>query len=228
MAKLLLYGLQRSGTNFLERILLKNFEVEFLNSNEHRNHPVQKHFRLYDDKHLITPRDYRNDHVFDGFEAFEKALPEPADGYVVISKDPYAWALSYRSWANKCKWPKVDFHPAAEWEAFYGKWLDFSHQTDRIQFVRYVDLLSRSEHVLGAVARRFGIDADEESVVGALDRVPQSGAFTDERKRYYVEQEYLGEMRDTEIAAINHEVSERTLIGLGYERHTASAASLSA
>ena len=116
MKKLLLYGLQRSGTNFVEQLIARNFNVTFLNSNEHRDAPIQKHFRLYDDKSVITPPAYGNDYQFRNFEEFEAVLPEPADGYVVISKDPYSWTLSYQKWAKKCNWPNDrNFSSAHYW-----------------------------------------------------------------------------------------------------------------
>lgn len=48
--KVLHYGLQRSGTNFLETLLKRKYRIQFLNSNQDRKSPLQKHFRLYDDK----------------------------------------------------------------------------------------------------------------------------------------------------------------------------------
>jgi hypothetical protein len=142
---LLHYGLQRSGTNFLETLLKKKYRVRFLNSNTDRSSPLQKHFRLYDNKEVIPEPQYRNNIKVKNFDEFERLLETLPDYYVVISKDPYSWFLSYSNWAKKCNWPTVAHHYIKEYNLFYGKWLEFSGQTDKIVFVRYIDLLQNTD-----------------------------------------------------------------------------------
>lgn len=220
MTRILLYGLQRSGTNFIEQTVLRNFDAVFLNSDEHRDAPIQKHFRLYDDKSRIWPKAYVNDLVFEDFAAFERNLDETPDVYLVISKDPYSWVLSYQSWAKKCKWPPPQFHCAEEWDAFYAKWLEFGQQSDRIVFIRYLDLLENMEGVLETLATRAGLNriVDPNEGLHAPQQVPQSGAFTESKRRYYLEARYFEKFSDEELSAINAVVSDNTLKGLGYER----------
>ena len=59
MKNILQFGLQRSGTNFLSTLLMKNFRIEILNNSD-RKHPLHKHFRLYDDKSFIPDTKYQN------------------------------------------------------------------------------------------------------------------------------------------------------------------------
>ena len=99
---LLHYGLQRSGTNFLESLLKKNFKVSIPNLRKEREHPLQKHFRLYDDKTKIPEPKYYNKITYKNFKEFEKSLDlsKEIQGIIIISKDPYSWLLSYEKWAN--------------------------------------------------------------------------------------------------------------------------------
>lgn len=84
---LLHYGLQRSGTNFLETLLKKNYRVHFLNSNRDRSSPLQKHYRLYDNKDIIPEPQYHNDTEVENFKQFEALLEVLPDYYLIISKD---------------------------------------------------------------------------------------------------------------------------------------------
>ena len=95
------YGLQRSGTNYLETLLKKNFRIRFLNSNKDRRSPLHKHCRLYKNKQIIPEPQYQNDIVVDTFDQFESLFEVVPDYYFIISKDPYSWNLSYRNWAKK-------------------------------------------------------------------------------------------------------------------------------
>ena len=87
---LLHYGLQRSGTNFLESLLKKNFKVSIPNLRKEREHPLQKHFRLYDDKTKIPEPKYYNKITYENFKEFEKSLDlsKEIQGIIIISKDP--------------------------------------------------------------------------------------------------------------------------------------------
>ena len=98
--KLVQYGMQRSGTNFVERVLKKNYRVHLLNNNHDRSSPLQKHCRLYENKELIPHPQYFNDvsiKTVQELDAFFKTSP---DYYLVISKDPYSWYLSYKAWGG--------------------------------------------------------------------------------------------------------------------------------
>ena len=108
--RLLQYGLQRSGTNFLESLLKKNYRVSILNDNRIRSSPLQKHCRFYSNKEVIPEPQYRNEIVANTYEQFQNLFPTAPDFFIVISKDPYSWYLSYQNWAEKCNWPSVGHH----------------------------------------------------------------------------------------------------------------------
>jgi hypothetical protein len=151
--KLLLFGLQRSGTNYLETVLRKRYRVRFVNDRHDRAAVSHKHARLYADKHLIPEPQYANDVVVDDLASYEALLPKLPDKYVVISKDPYSWLLSYHRWARRCGWPTPDHDYIEEYNAFYGTLLDLASGNDRMRFVRYGDLIVDELGELAALER---------------------------------------------------------------------------
>lgn len=231
-AGLLLYGLQRSGTNLLEQELRRRFRVRVLNEPHDRTAPGQKHFRLYDDKSRTPHPDYVNDYRFSGFGAFEAALPRPADHYVLISKDPYSWLASYKTWAARCSWVAPDYPYIDEWVLFYGAWRRFAEEPDgagRIHFLRYIDLLADSEKVFTALGKRLGLAGRvrlpwQRGPRRLLGKVPQSARFTAGRARRYLEKEYLADYSAADLEQINACLDPVLMAALGYEMEASPAA----
>ncbi|GAB5539554.1 MAG: hypothetical protein Salg2KO_16570 [Salibacteraceae bacterium] len=103
---LMIYGLERSGTNFTEATILENFkEVQFWNEHYPDCLPTHKHFRVYDEKHFIPITQFLNNFSFPDFNSFDtriQALTGKSDlGYVVVVKNPYAWYQSFMKLATK-------------------------------------------------------------------------------------------------------------------------------
>lgn len=217
---LLHYGLQRSGTNFIEKLLKKKYRVRFLNSDKDRSSPLQKHFRLYDNKDIIPGPLYRNDLKIPDFENFERLLEVAPDYYLVVSKDPYSWLLSYNNWAKKCNWPIVSHHYIEEYNLFYGKWLEFSQQTGKIIFIRYVDLLQDTNKELSRLESRIdlrkGIFSQFRSNV--IGKVSQTGRFSNDRRSYYLSEKYLERYNNEDFQEINSFLDLKIISQLGYEK----------
>jgi len=219
MKKILHYGLQRSGTNFFADLMRKNYRVRIVNDDRDRASPLQKHFRLYDNKQIIPEPQYANDIKVDSFVTFEALLPRRPDFYVIVSKDPYSWLLSYRAWAQKCQWPSVDFHYLEEYNLFYGKWIQFSKETDRVIFVRYLDLLCNLEVELNRLEEKMGIERRffARFVFPVVPRkVSQSGRFDISRKNYYLNGEYLKKFRAEDLEECNRVLDKDVVRDLGY------------
>ena len=155
--RLLYYGLQRSGTNFLAKIIEQQFDVELLNKRYDRLHPRHKHFRIYDNKALIGRENYRNDLLVNDLKDFENELEigGNADGFIIISKDPYSWLISYEKWAKRMKWPAPPHPFIQEYNEFYRKWWDLSIDTNKVLFLRYADLLLNTKEVLEELSLKF-------------------------------------------------------------------------
>ncbi len=220
--KILHFGLNRSGTNYLKELLLRHFDLEFLNREEERDHPLHKHFRIYDDKTLIGRPNFSNTVRYGTFADFEADnFPgNKPDLYVIISKDPYSWHLSYKSWGEKNNWEPSPHPFVYEYNKFYKKWLEFSEETNRIVFVKYTDLLKDSERILRSLAERFGLDqvkpieADKR-----IKKVPMSHRFSQKRLRYYLENQYLDEFTSAELQEINRNIDHELIRKLGYKSY---------
>jgi len=217
---ILIYGLQRSGTNFLENLLKKNYYITILNENAERSSPGQKHFRLYDQKDIIPRQHYYNDYQYNTFFEFEKSLTDIPDGYLIISKDPYSWHLSYKNWAMRCNWPDVEHHYIQEYNLFYRKWLDFSQTTDRISFIRYIDLLRMPDVELEKISIRIGLKGRLIStfISNQIPRVSHSDIFTKRRREYYLKQQYLDEYQPYDLDEINSLLDDSVVNDLGYQK----------
>lgn len=220
----LLYGLQRSGTNFLERLLLDNCRCNIANDPERRS-PLHKHFRLYDEKEVVPEPQYRNEITVRDFAALDAEVEEKTGkqctAAFVISKDPWSWLLSYRRWAEKCEWPAVPHHYLTEWNLFYGRWLELGRTTPKIGFVRYLDLLTDPAGVLDWVVSGHGLPPRvRRKRVRRYGRIPQSDRFTAARRRWYLEGRYLEEFDRAELDEIDALLDGGVVEGLGYERRS--------
>ena len=219
---LLHYGLQRSGTNFLEATLKRSYRVRFLNSNKNRDAPIQKHFRLYDDKKIVPNTEYSNELSTPDFKSFEGSLEMAPEYYLVISKDPYSWYLSYLEWAKKNNWPEVSHHYIVEYNLFYGRWLEFSQQTNKIIFVKYYDLLNNLDAELNRLESTMDLKPSFTSFFRsrAPKRVSQSRGFSDDKRSYYLEKKYLKKYSSDDLQEINSLIDSTTITGLGYEKNS--------
>jgi len=223
MKNLLHYGLQRSGTNFLESLILKNFKTNIINTDAERNHPLHKHFRLYDEKQLIPEIQYKNDLKFNEFFDFENSLKlsSSIDGIIIISKDPYSWYLSYRNWAKVCKWSKPNYNYIEEYNKFYGKWVEFSKQEEKIAFVKYSELLSNPSKELEKLENKFKLESRlRTNIFGRtlrIRRVSQSGRFLIKKKEHYLKKEYLRDIDKETFNSINSKINSQVMTDLKYK-----------
>lgn len=217
--KLLHYGLQRSGTNFLETLLKRRYRARLINEIEDRASPAHKHFRLYDEKELVPEPRYRNDVAVPNLAALERALPIVPDHYVVISKDPHSWLLSYRDWARRVDWAPVPHHYIQEYNLFYGRWLELAEETDRIHLIRYIDLLRDTDGELGKLERTLGMQRKilYPLMSSAIRRVPRSGKFSGDRRQYYENAEFLADYDGDDLAEVERLLDKDVMHRLGYE-----------
>ena len=225
--KLLQYGIQRSGTNYLETMVRRRFRVRFLNEEKERDSPILKHVRLYADKDLVPEPRYRNDITVTDLASFEAILPKVPDHFLVISKDPYSWYLSYRRFAERCGWPTPGHHYVEEYGAFYGEWLRLAEGSDRVHFVRYRDLLSDPTGEMARLQREMGLRP--RPLAGwrrdKVRRVKVSAPFTSDSADYYLKERYLEEYDDETLDELNRALDLSVVKGLGYEQVLTSSRS---
>ncbi|MCF8069588.1 MAG: hypothetical protein K9L30_13470 [Desulfobacterales bacterium] len=193
-----------------------------MNSNQDRTAPIQKHFRLYDEKDIVPEPQYRNELYLSTFETFERALEIVPEYYLVLSKDPYSWLISYKNWAHKCNWPNVSHHYIIEYNLFYAKWLEFSQQTKKILFIRYIDLLHDVNRELSILEAEMGLRNKllHKFIAKNIHEIPQSGKFTEDNRNYYLSEKYLDSYKKKDLQEINELLDPRVISLLGYEKQS--------
>jgi hypothetical protein len=211
----LLYGLQRSGTNYLQSLMERNYpQVAFVNVDE-RNNPAHKHFRLFDDKNCIPEPQFMNRVFVRNLKEFESYLEKPPSIYLVVSKDPYSWYISYKKWAQKNNWPSPSYHYMQEWNLFYAKWLVFAEQSDKVIFVRYIDLLTDPAGQLSLIAKKLNIPIKES--IKTMRKVYASKRFTSADARYYLNKEYLHALDPHEKLELSRQLDKQVARKMYYD-----------
>lgn len=152
-----IYGLQRSGTNYLEQLLRQNFDVGKKNANQ-RNTPMWKHNTIVDNNVIKS-----KDKVF------------------VIHKNPYMWieSICFRSavdWTlTQLEFPATDKNSdddynigkkgfnivnlAKTYQTFYQNWVTATHPKikEKSCVIKYEDLIvtQSREDILCHIADHF-------------------------------------------------------------------------
>jgi len=225
---LMIYGLQRSGTNYTEALILENFKhTSFWNEHYPKSLPTHKHFRLYEQKHLVPSLYYLNEFYYPTFQSFDahvSGLTKKKDlKYVVVVKDPYGWYLSYLRYAHRTteiNFLKKDANGQfiLEWNLFYGKWLQFQQEApDRVHIIRYKDLLKDLGPSLERIEDRFGMTRKAKEWHNPK-AVGMSKKFNFKRKKYYTEGSYLEEFDPKHFRVISEMIDPVVCEKLQFER----------
>lgn len=158
--KVIVRGIQRSGTNFLED-LLSRLNLNVINKgNIKRNSPKHKHFRLQDDKStIIMERQYYNEIFVNSIEDLNiRSFGNKNLKNILIYKDPVNWILSINRWAKKCNWipqnkdliydKRLLKEYLFEWDNFHLTWFKMLKSTDKILPLQWENLLSNFDESL--------------------------------------------------------------------------------
>lgn len=199
-----IFGLQRSGTNFLTQFLKVNYDIHIINNDTlDREKPDHKHFRIYDNKKIIPIPEYINDLVIKDFDHLKDLLKEPNMKVIIVHKDIYSWLVSIENWAKKCNWskkPKLSY--IDDYIQFYIKWKEMKCKD--IIFVNYHKIIENDKtmeeeiaNFLGRTYRNIGIK-----------KVRQSKTFDSMRNKYYVDKKYMKEFSEKEIEFIQQKLSD--------------------
>lgn len=210
-----MYGLQRSGTNYLEALLTLNYpDVQFVNGVV-RHEITHKHFRLYPEKNIIPEPKFANKVIVNDLASFESQLPfSPPDLYLVVSKDPVSWYSSYINWSRKNNWPPHAHHYIDEYNLFYGMWRKLATETDRIVCVRYDDLLRSPESIVQQIGAKLGYPPLRN--FRDARKVYASRRFTKEKKEAHLSGAYKQVLCAEELETIRSLADRSLLDFLGY------------
>lgn len=221
----LLYGMQRSGSNYTMQILLRNFrDIRFYNQSSVRCLPTHKHFRLYDEKVIIPDARFYNSFTYSSFEDFKqhtRQLAEKEIGiYIVCIKDPISWYLSYLKHAKKNKFTyfkkSLNSHFIIDYNLYYRKWLDFSMEAPReVVLLKYEDLIEDLEGSLQMIGERFKFERSGDLTVNP-SKVRMNRVFTEARSAFYKEKKYLNLISDQDKNIIRQLLDQELISTLNY------------
>jgi len=222
----LLYGMQRSGSNYTEQVLLQNFQnIRFFNNDFARCLPVHKHFRLYDEKAVIPDVRFYNSFIYNNFKDFKKhvelILGRSVKLFIVTMKDPYSWYVSYKKHAKKNKFTYIkkslNSHYIIDYNLFYRKWLDFSVEAPgEVLMVKYEDLIGDLESSLNRMGEKLKLDRSSEQSVNPA-KVSMNKRFTASRANYYKDKLYLDLINERELSVIQHLLDPELISSMNYQ-----------
>ena len=222
----LLYGMQRSGSNYTEQVLLQNFQnIRFYNNNFARCLPVHKHFRLFDEKAVIPDVRFYNSFIYKNFKDFkehvELILGRPVNLFIVTMKDPYSWYVSYKKHAKKNKFTYIknslNSQYIIDYNLFYRKWLDFSVEAPgEVLMVKYEDLIVDLETSLLRMGEKLKLDRSSEQIVNPA-KVSMNKRFTTSRANYYKDKLYLDLISEREFSVIQHLLDPELISSMNYQ-----------
>jgi hypothetical protein len=222
----ILYGVQRSGTNYAQQVMLKNFrDIHFPKQQSSRCLPTHKHFRLYDEKSMIPDIRYSNAFTYRSFTDFKKHLEKVAgkefNTFIICIKDPCSWYLSYKKHARKNKYPyfkrSLNSHYLIDYNLFYRKWYDFSMEApDEVLLLKYEDLIEDLDGSLQRIGKKFKLEKSSDVLVNP-GKVPMNRTFTKAKSVYYKEKKYLDLISDRDKGVIQHLLDPEVLSAMNYQ-----------
>jgi len=225
----LLYGMQRTGSNYTEQVLLQNFQnICFYNNDFARCLPVHKHFRLYDEKAVIPDVRFYNSFTYKGFKDFkehvQQILAREIKCFIITIKDPYSWYVSYKKHARKNKFTYIknslNSHYIIDYNLFYRKWLDFSVEAPHEVFImKYEDLIEDLDASLNRMGEKLRLERTTELIVNP-EKVWMSKKFTESRAHYYKDNKYLDLISERELSVIQHLLDPDLLASMNYQIET--------
>ena len=120
---------------------------------------------------------------------------------------------------GKCDWPKVNHNYIEEYNEFYKKFMNLSRSSNKFIFIRYIDLLHDPEKFVNDLADKMNLTKRLFSGRSIINPklVPMSQLFSDDRKKYYLEEQYLKEYDFKGIDELNELIDLDVISFLGYQ-----------
>jgi hypothetical protein len=224
-SKLLLFGLQRSGTNYTSTLIQENYpEVEIWNGQE-RSLPTHKHFRLYGRPEFNPDQKYYHNFQYPDFGAYEEHVARITQWqkfqYLIVTKEPLTWYISVVKEAKKSRWKTLNrkgfnHHFLIDYNLFCRHWLQFKAEVpDRIYHLRYEDLLADLNGSLTKVSEFFGWKPVDGEIRNP-SKVYKSKSFSRARKAFYRSPNLRDLFSDSDLWAARAHLEPSVLEGLGY------------
>jgi len=183
------HGIQRSGTNYLNELLVQKRYFVINRHDPMRGSRFHKHCRWQPEKsRVLMDVSYRNSFLCNTIEELNQFCGfKEKQKHVVLFKKPGAWLDSINRWAEKCGWQvanQVDFLNLAlvEWDDYYFFWQKFATESpDKVMLLNYELLKSEPCRAMATVDEFIGAGSNIELVNGGvLNQVSHSSLRADE------------------------------------------------
>lgn len=188
-----IYGLQRTGTNYAQKLLELNYHI-----NIWVNKGGWKH----------------------GVYCLSSRLNEEVD-CLVIAKHPLAWLDSWHrrkfqgQSINRQDWIAENI---AHYNALYNNWTNIKLKKHRLIISRYEDMLHNPKAECGRIAEQLGADADHQPFYDFRNTIkPATKEGTEPfDKSYYLEYKFMQKFDDKSIGTVDEHIDKTLLDHLNY------------
>jgi len=204
-----IYGLRRTGTNYLQWLLANNFRQLVVLVDAFRwkhglpsNITPEQRYKFID---TISHKDYKLSADLQKFPGAEVLSDEIH--YIMCVKDPYSWYISICKWSGLNPFPtdKDKLEKMYLWNYMGERYKKFccggTNRETRI-ILRYEDLLSGLTEVLNTLSEITGLRLSTKTKVVDCDNDVYSGQSFEARRKFYIKKEYLCFYSPTDFAAM--------------------------
>lgn len=213
------YGIQRSATNYIRRLLELNFV--YVDVLMHRL--GSKHESPIDFLGWIN-ESKQNEYLREPYKNGEIK-------FITVTKNPYAWLLSSYRYRNKKQGhidpEKKEFINASfrHYNQEHRAWIKLTENyKDRAIIVKYEDLLQNLSAEMEKIQKVLDLEPlndryiDEPKVIKPSEENVTRLTKRDFNEEYYLKQEYLNELSDYQIRNINSAADWNVMAKLGYNK----------
>ncbi|MEM7367495.1 MAG: sulfotransferase domain-containing protein [Bacteroidota bacterium] len=227
MKHLLLYGLQRSGTSYVQTLLPANFDIKLEIDTYTYSLPIHKHFRPYAKPWFFPHLNLLHNFSYASFSEFDahcQRLTHIEDlKYIVVAKEPYSWYLSFYRFANResifyrMKKKYIHHMYVLDYSQYFKKWLEFRDACpEKVMIVNYESFLEDFEGAMDEMKDKLGLTKTQDTYQN-FSKVGMSKKFTKEKKDMYLKGESYKTFRDEELLVLSENLDEEVVNRLGYQ-----------
>lgn len=209
------YGLERTGTNYIEWLVNRNYPYVRVCTNQmgwkHAavRAPVERLLRTGLEDLTDEERDDLFAHRFFKEKAYreeiEAHLAEKRICFAIMVKNPYSWYVSM------ARYHKFPIHPLRKklfrhWNRTNSRWFQFANEfSDRTMIFRYEDLLCRLDQRVEEMGTKFNLERRNGEVEDQLARIAPSLRVTKKEmdRLYFFRRDYLKEFTQEDMETIN-------------------------
>jgi hypothetical protein len=219
-----IYGLRRTGTNYLQWLMINNFEhlVVLVDAFKWKHglpeNITRKRVNSVFNNNCLTSKDYRLSVSVDepiDLENLNDAVPV---NYILCIKDPYSWYLSICRWKHIVPFPLTNdkLEQLFIWNYMGNKYRKFVCQFPRTVIIKYEDLLLKLNHTLKDLENRFCLKLFGTHVVDNKNNAYDDAPFSKQR-HFYASKKYLKLYTTKDFFAMRDFLDKEIVNKLGYK-----------